>query len=115
MHPEEWAQYRDRKSRKFFHERKPRAGKHIDSAMRTIASPSPFTPSPIHPPVEAIRDESPASMGAMEVAWCGARIPAEINSERRGIQRLSRRSRNRFQAIISATLQNDRSIFQSVP
>lgn len=77
--------------------------------MRTIASPPPpahFTPLP----VEAIRDESPASMGATGVAWCGARIPAEINSERRGIQRLSRRSRNRFQAIISATLQNDRAV-----
>lgn len=44
----------DRKWRKFFHEREPRAGKRIDSAMRTIASP-----------LEAIRDESPASMGAM--------------------------------------------------
>lgn len=48
--------------------------------------------------------------GGNGVAGYGGRIPAEINSQRRGIHSVYlRRSRNRFRAIISATLQNDRA------
>ena len=57
---EEWAQYRPEVAEIFPRTRESHAGKRIGSAMRTIASPP---PSPLL--VEAIRDESPASMGAM--------------------------------------------------
>ena len=53
---EEWAQYRPEVAEIFPRTRESHAGKRIGSAMRTIAS---------LPLVEAIRDESPASMGAM--------------------------------------------------
>lgn len=76
-----------------------RAGKRIDSAMRTIASP---------PPSEAIRDESPASMGAMGYGGVGVAFrPRLIQSEEEFYLRQARG--NRFPAIISPTLRNDRA------
>lgn len=77
-----------------------RAGKRIDSAMRTIASPL--------PPSEAIRDESPASMGAMGYGGVGVAFrPRLIQSEEEFYLRQARG--NRFPAIISPTLRNDRA------
>lgn len=78
---EEWwrrmgAQYRPEVAEIF---PRTRAGKRIDSAMRTIAS----LPSPPQKPF-VMKVQRPWGQ------WgCGGRIPAEINSERRGIHRLS--------------------------
>lgn len=79
-----------------------RAGKRIDSAMRTIASPL--------PPSEAIRDESPASMGAMGYGGVGVAFrPRLIQSEEEFTVYLRQARGNRFPAIISPTLRNDRA------
>lgn len=76
-----------------------RAGKRIDSAMRTIASP-----------LEAIRDESPASMGAMGYGGVGVAFrPRLIQSEEEFTVYLWQARGNRFPAIISPTLRNDRA------
>lgn len=76
-----------------------RAGKRIDSAMRTIASP-----------LEAIRDESPASMGAMVYGGVGVAFrPRLIQSEEEFTVYLWQARGNRFPAIISPTLRNDRA------
>lgn len=92
---EEWAQYRPEVAEIFPRTRAARRKAHrLGNADNCIPPKShSWWKSSVH--------------GGNGVAGCGGRIPAEINSERRGIQRLSRRLRNRFRAIISATLQND--------
>lgn len=105
---EEWVQYRPEVAEIFPRTRESHAGKRIGSAMRTIASP-PLPPSPL-PPRRSHSWWKSSVHGGNGVAGYGGRIPAEINSQRRGIHSVYlRRSRNRFRAIISATLQNDRA------
>lgn len=65
---------------------------------------------PPFPPSEAIRDESPASMGAMGYGGVGVAFrPRLIQSEEEFTVYLRQARGNRFPAIISPTLRNDRA------